>query len=331
MPSLMNHADLIAHARHPTPGNSDKPRRTSGNPECRGNHFVKLANSRRMRDGCFVAWHGPSRSAACPPCRRAFGQPDVPHRPRRNPHEELTALAAAVLASPAPTPPRSGPAEVHHHRHRGRHRRLLRRGRRDLPPDQQGPRPARRALLGRKHRRRFENNVNTIKAGELDFGVSQSDIQFQRPKGEVQFKDGGAFAEPAPGVLAAPRAADRAGAQGKPTSAKMEDFRASASTSATRFGPARRWRCCCRRWACHADFAGLRTQARRARRRAVRQTRSMASPRRRSPGNVTSRTRPPPAAPSWCRSPARRSTSGRPTIPTSLPVTIPGKLYANNS
>ncbi|HQZ03404.1 MAG TPA: TAXI family TRAP transporter solute-binding subunit [Thauera sp.] len=38
-------------------------------------------------------------------------------------------------------------------------------------------------------------NVNTIKAGELDFGVSQSDIQYNALKGEAQFKDGGAFPE----------------------------------------------------------------------------------------------------------------------------------------
>ena len=38
-------------------------------------------------------------------------------------------------------------------------------------------------------------NVNTIKAGELDFGVSQSDIQFNAMKGEAQFKDAGAFTE----------------------------------------------------------------------------------------------------------------------------------------
>ena len=38
-------------------------------------------------------------------------------------------------------------------------------------------------------------NVNTIKAGELDFGVSQSDIQYNALNGEVQFKDSGAFAD----------------------------------------------------------------------------------------------------------------------------------------
>ncbi|MEW6514469.1 MAG: TAXI family TRAP transporter solute-binding subunit [Pseudomonadota bacterium] len=34
-------------------------------------------------------------------------------------------------------------------------------------------------------------NINTIKAGELDFGVAQSDVQYNATKGLVQFKDGG--------------------------------------------------------------------------------------------------------------------------------------------
>ena len=34
-------------------------------------------------------------------------------------------------------------------------------------------------------------NVNTIKAGELDFGVAQSDVQFNAVKGQAQFKEGG--------------------------------------------------------------------------------------------------------------------------------------------
>ena len=34
-------------------------------------------------------------------------------------------------------------------------------------------------------------NVNTIKGGELDFGVAQSDIQFNAVKGLAQFKEGG--------------------------------------------------------------------------------------------------------------------------------------------
>ena len=38
-------------------------------------------------------------------------------------------------------------------------------------------------------------NVNTIKAGELDFGVAQSDIQFNAVKGLAQFKEGGAHVD----------------------------------------------------------------------------------------------------------------------------------------
>ena len=37
-------------------------------------------------------------------------------------------------------------------------------------------------------------NINTIKAGELDLGVAQSDVQYNAAKGEAQFK-GGAFNE----------------------------------------------------------------------------------------------------------------------------------------
>lgn len=38
-------------------------------------------------------------------------------------------------------------------------------------------------------------NVNTIKAGELDFGTTQSDVHFNAYKGVGQFKDGGAFTD----------------------------------------------------------------------------------------------------------------------------------------
>ena len=38
-------------------------------------------------------------------------------------------------------------------------------------------------------------NVNTIKAGELDFGLSQSDVQYNAYKGLGQFKDAGAYAD----------------------------------------------------------------------------------------------------------------------------------------
>ena len=38
-------------------------------------------------------------------------------------------------------------------------------------------------------------NVNTIKAGELDFGFAQSDVQFNAAKGQGQFKDAGAWGD----------------------------------------------------------------------------------------------------------------------------------------
>lgn len=38
-------------------------------------------------------------------------------------------------------------------------------------------------------------NINTIRAGELDFGVAQSDAQFNAVKGESQFKDAGPMGE----------------------------------------------------------------------------------------------------------------------------------------
>ena len=38
-------------------------------------------------------------------------------------------------------------------------------------------------------------NVNTIKAGELDFGFTQSDVQFNALKGVNQFKDSGAYGD----------------------------------------------------------------------------------------------------------------------------------------
>jgi hypothetical protein len=38
-------------------------------------------------------------------------------------------------------------------------------------------------------------NVNTIKAGELDLGVAQSDVQYNAAKGQMQFKDVGAYGD----------------------------------------------------------------------------------------------------------------------------------------
>src|SRR5262245_1983221 len=38
-------------------------------------------------------------------------------------------------------------------------------------------------------------NINTIKAGELDFGLSQSDVQYNALKGQAQFKDAGPYGD----------------------------------------------------------------------------------------------------------------------------------------
>lgn len=38
-------------------------------------------------------------------------------------------------------------------------------------------------------------NINTIKAGELDLGFAQSDVQFNATKGQAQFKDSGAYGD----------------------------------------------------------------------------------------------------------------------------------------
>ena len=38
-------------------------------------------------------------------------------------------------------------------------------------------------------------NINTIKAGELDLGVAQSDVQYNAGKGQGQFKDAGAYGD----------------------------------------------------------------------------------------------------------------------------------------
>ena len=88
-------------------------------------------------------------------------------------------------------------------------------------------------------------NVNTIKAGELDLGFTQSDVQYNAVKGLGQFKDAGRLGRPARGVLGASRAVHGRWRARKPTSRTSPTSRASASTSATRArAPALRWKSC---------------------------------------------------------------------------------------
>ena len=75
-------------------------------------------------------------------------------------------------------------------------------------------------------------NTNTIRAGELDLGFSQSDVQYNALKGNAPFKEAGAVGRSARRVLAAPRTDHRRRAQGSRTSSRLPISRASASTSA---------------------------------------------------------------------------------------------------
>jgi TRAP-type uncharacterized transport system substrate-binding protein len=61
-------------------------------------------------------------------------------------------------------------------------------------------------------------NINTIKAGELDFGVAQSDVQYNATKGARRSSRTAAPRRPARGVLGAPRAASPCWRARKPTS-----------------------------------------------------------------------------------------------------------------
>ena len=56
-------------------------------------------------------------------------------------------------------------------------------------------------------------NINTIKAGELDFGVAQSDVQYNAVNGKQQFDEGRQAQRPARRVLDSPRALHRVVAQ----------------------------------------------------------------------------------------------------------------------
>jgi TRAP transporter TAXI family solute receptor len=49
-------------------------------------------------------------------------------------------------------------------------------------------------------------NINTVRAGELEFGVAQSDWQYHAYNGTSKFKDQGKFEESARRVLRAPGA-----------------------------------------------------------------------------------------------------------------------------
>ena len=79
----------------------------------------------------------------------------------------------------------------HQHRHRRHHRRVLSDRRRDLPPCQPEAERDRHPLLGRIDRRLGLQHQH--RAGELEFGVAQSDWQYHAYNGTSKFKKAGAF------------------------------------------------------------------------------------------------------------------------------------------
>src|SRR5690606_19708569 len=103
-------------------------------------------------------------------------------------------------------------------------------------------------------------NVNTIKAGELDLGVVQSDVGYNAYNGEGQFKDSGAFTKlrsvfslhPEPFTVVTRREANissfddlkgkrfNVGNPGSGTRASMEQLRAAPSDGMVCFSRASR-------------------------------------------------------------------------------------------
>ena len=77
-------------------------------------------------------------------------------------------------------------------------------------------------------------NINTIRNGELEFGVAQSDWQYHAYNGTSKFEDKQAsLQEVARRVLGSPRAGDDHCARRQRASTTSPTSRASASTSAT--------------------------------------------------------------------------------------------------
>ncbi len=104
-------------------------------------------------------------------------------------------------------------AEVHHRRHRRCDRGVLRRGRRHLPPGQQGPRQTRHSLLGRIDRRfGVQHQHHQGRRTRPRLRAERRAVQCRQRHGAVQGR--WRLRRPARRVLGAPRAVHGAGAQG---------------------------------------------------------------------------------------------------------------------
>ena len=193
-------------------------------------------------------------------------------------------------------------AEVRHHRHRRRHRRVLRGRRRHLPPGQQGPRQARHPLLGRIDRRLGVQRQHH-QVGRTRPGLRAIRRAVQRVEGPGRLQGRRPMDRRARGVLGAPRALHRAGAQG----GQRQELRRLQGQALQRrqpgLGHARVDRGNDRgdELEAHRLLARLGAEGRRARPGAVRRQDRRLLLRRGPPLAPTSRTRPRPAAPSWCR------------------------------
>ena len=88
-------------------------------------------------------------------------------------------------------------------------------------------------------------NINTIKAGELDMGVAQSDVQYNAVKGARDVQGRGRRTATCARCSRCTRSRSRCSRARKRTSRASPTSRASGSTSATRArARAPRWRSC---------------------------------------------------------------------------------------
>jgi hypothetical protein len=127
-------------------------------------------------------------------CRNRRSLPHTRPAKESNPEGRMNLHSEIRAAAHAGHPPRRRAAEIHHHRHGGVTGvyyavggaicRLAQQGAQD-----HGIRCSVESTGGSAF------NINTIKAGELDFGLAQSDVGYNATKGLAQFKDGGAFAD----------------------------------------------------------------------------------------------------------------------------------------
>ena len=173
-------------------------------------------------------------------------------------------------------------------------------------------------------------NVNAVKSGELDFGMAQSDVQYQAYNGTGPFKEAdkdlrAVFSvHPEPFTLVARKEANIKQVQ-RPQGQARQRRQPRLGHALGDGGAAGRRE--------HEDLrlrARLRSSRPTSTARRCATTRSTPSSTASATRRPTSRTRPRPAAPSWCRSTDPAIDELVKKHPYYAKVTIPGGLYANN-